>query len=473
MNKPVLVVAGVVLIGCGVAGGALFAGAQVRRQLDAQTARVVEQFPFIQVVEQHDHPGVFSSSRSVTYRLGCDGVAAGTGRRRPLLITQTDMISHGPLPHFNSIGAAVIDSEISFSDELASELGPVFDGKPPLTMQTRVGFDGRYSSRIESPQGTLNGPQGQQLNWRGLTGTLESDAAMSFAHYEVTMPGMDVTDSAQGTQVSISGIHFRGDGKGTGQSMWLMAGTSEGQVRSVVMRIRAPAGTGARARETEMLRVQLDDLEIKSMATLENELLSASSSVTGHGSINATRLDKLDMRASMRRIHIPSYEKLAAAAMRDSFSCDGAHPAVTPQQSMQHMEHDMLALLPYNPEYSLDKLVIVLDGKQGEFSYSLGINGVTPADLKLPPAQLFITKAALRASARVPRTWVERLLTEARSAAAGGAAVPAAFGPVYEQARAMGYVSEDADHISTSLQFGNGAMLINGKPLGARPPQVD
>lgn len=452
MNKRVAALA-VVIVVVGAVAGTAYSGYRVRTQMDAQLARAGEQLPFVRVVAHESRGGVFSSTRTVTYRIGCDA----PGAAKPLLLTQHDTIRHGPLPDFATLGAADIDTTLSFPPDVSADVARLFGDRAPLTVKTAVGFDGRFTSRFESPQGAVSGPQGQQINWRGLSGTLVGDADMSFARYEFTMPGMELTDAARGTQVSMSNMRMRGEGRGVGPSLWLMPGTSEGEIGSIVMRAKAPAGGDA------VLRMQFDDLKIVSEATLEGDLLSAKSSVTGSGSFDATRLDKVEMVASIARLHVPSYQKLLTNLWRDGMSCDGAPRA--PEQALQDLQRDLLPLLPFNPRYSLDRLVVELDGRRGELSYSIGVAGVTQEDLRLPPQQLFLSRGAVRASARMPRAWLEKLLAPQGEQAPG----PIPFAAVFEQARAMGYVSEDGDHFSTSFQFDGGAVRINGRPLGTVP----
>jgi hypothetical protein len=460
MNKRVAAMAAmaVVIVAVGAVAGSAYSGHRVRTRMDAQLAQASAQLPFLKVVSHRSDGGVFTSTRTVTYQIGC---ATGAGPVQPLVLTQHDIIRHGPLPGFRAFGAARIDTTLSIPPDVSAEMARLFGDRPPLTIRTAVGFDGRFESRFESPQGAVSGPQGQQLNWHGLTGTLASDADMSFARYEFNMPGMELTDSAHGTQVSMSNVRMRGEGRGVGPSLWLMPGSSEGEIGSIVMRARMPAGGDATG--GEMLRMQFDNLKVVSEATLEQDLLSARSSMTGSGSFNATRLDKVEMVASIARLHVPSYQKLLTRLWSDGVSC-GAEPP--PEQVLQALQQELLPLLPFNPQYSLDRLVVELDGRRGEFAYSVGVAGVTPDDLRLPPQQLFLSKGTVRASARVPRAWVEKLLAEAPADGAG-ASIP--FGAVFEQARAMGYVSEDAGHLSTSFQFGGGEVRINGRPLGTVP----
>lgn len=455
MNKRVAALA-VVIVAVGTVAGTAYSGYRVRTHLDAQLARAGEQMPFVRVVAHSSSGGVLSSTRTVTYQIGCDTPGSG----KPLLLTQHDTIRHGPLPGFASLGAADIDTTLSFPPDVSADVARLFGDRAPLTVKTAVGFDGRFVSRFESPQGAVSGPQGQQINWRGLSGTLVGDADMSFARYEFAMPGMELTDPARGTQVSMSNLHMRGEGRGVGPSLWLMPGTSEGEIGSIVMRAKAPAGGDA------MLRMQLDDLKIVSEATLQQDLLSAKSSVTGSGSFDDTRLDKVEMVASIARLHVPSYQKLLTNLWRDGLSCDGAPKA--PEQALQDLQRDLVALLPFNPQYALDRLVVELDGRRGEFAYAVGVAGVTREDLRLPLQQLFLTKGSVRASARMPRVWVEQLLSKAPAAGADTPS-PTMVGSVFDQARAMGYVSEDGDHFSTSFQFDGGAVRINGRPLGTVP----
>lgn len=148
--------------------------------------------------------------------------------------------------------------------------------------------------------------------------------------------------------------------------------------------------------------------------------------------------------------------------------------AVSPQVMLAQVQQDFGALLPYNPEYSIDKLAIDVDGKRGELSYSVGINGATPADAQLPMQALMMTKAQFKGQAKLPAAWVEKAVARFGNGFQTPQGDPAAQAEMVNVMLAKfsndGFIVRDGDMISSQISFDKGQLLVNGKPVG-RPPQ--
>jgi uncharacterized protein YdgA (DUF945 family) len=149
--------------------------------------------------------------------------------------------------------------------------------------------------------------------------------------------------------------------------------------------------------------------------------------------------------------------------------------AVSPQVMMAQVQKDVMALLPHNPEYSLDKLAVEVDGQRGELSYSVGLQGVTEADTQLPLPALLMGKGQLKGKAQVPIAWVEKAM--ARFGGPGGAAAadPAAQAEMTQvlltKLETDGFVQRKGDMLTSEVAFDKGQMTVNGKPFGRPPAQ--
>src|SRR5258706_11908843 len=155
-------------------------------------------------------------------------------------------------------------------------------------------------------------------------------------------------------------------------------------------------------------------------------------------------------------------------------ACD-MKQAVSPQVMLAQIQQDFAALLPYNPEYAIDKLAIELDGKRGELSYSFGINGATLADAQQPLPALLMTRMQLRGQARLPAAWVEKTMARFGNGQQAPQGDPAAQA---EMANVMlakltndGLIVREGDMLSSQISYDKGQMLVNGKPVGRPPAQ--
>lgn len=471
MKKPLFAVVGLVAAAAAAyIGGSYYVGGRVQQELRAQADRVTTQLPFVRITEQGYDKGLFSATRTVTMKFGCERsqeAAAAGMPPKSFELTVREHIQHGPLIGGSSWGAASIQSELVLPPEAEQVVAQMFGNQKPLTVTTTVGFDRQYTSRLESPRARLEAPGGQQFVWQGVQATFSGDSDGESVRYEINMPGFEVSDKNQGARMTLSELRWKGEGRRVGDSLWVMAGKDEGQIGLMEMSMRLPlTATG----EVRPFLFALTDLKFAAEATVDQNLLTSQATVLGTGSFDGTKLDKLEMAASLKRLHVPSYQNLMSNLMKQSFSC-GEDEDVDPQAMLAAMQADLMKLLPHDPEYALDKLAVEYGGKRGELSYAFGVKGVTEADAQLPPMALLMTKGQARADVKLPIVWIEQLLNQAPIRATGTAPEPEMLNAMIDQFADQGYVVRDAEHVAASVRFAGGTLELNGKPLPVgRPP---
>jgi uncharacterized protein YdgA (DUF945 family) len=464
VKKVVAVVAAVAAVGVAYAGGAYVLGQQVEARLKAQTDLVAGQLPFLSVSEQQHDRGLFSSTRTTTYRLGCSPTGAPAGAPEPLSFTVRDHILHGPLPGGRAVGLALIESELVPSAEAAEELARLFGAERPLRVRTVVGLGGGFTTELSSPALRTQLPKGEQLNWQGLRGTVQGDASGKDVTYELSVPGLELLDPAAGVHVVLSDAHVRGQARPLNGSLLLAVGTSEGRLAS--FEVSGPA-TGGAQQGTPPWNLTLRDLRFASDAAVADDLLGMKATVTGSGSFGETRLDKVELDWSLRRVHAPSYQKIVSAFM--GASCGARRQ--DPQAAFAGVQAELAELLVHDPEYALDRVALELDGKRGELSYSVGVEGVTAEDAALPAPVLLTTKGSLKADAKLPVEWVLRLGAFAAAQSRQPVPSPEVLNEQVDRLVAQGLVVRDGDLLESSVRFAHGALTVNGQPMplpGAR-----
>lgn len=479
MNKPLAAGLGVVALGVAAyVGASAWSGQQIQSRYEAQLEKLPTQLPFIKVVDRRYEKGLWSSTSTVTMQFGClppagedgeQGEAAAAEPPRPLLVTWRDTIQHGPLPGGKGLGAAAIDTELVLSDEVRQQLAKVFGDARPLTIRTLVGFDGRYASTIESPAVQFS-EETRKLAWQGLKAHIRSDAAGSFADYELEMPGLEITDGESGSIVRIGRMTAKGSGQSLGGSWWVMTGKGEGEIASMEVNATPPAEEGEPP--AKPFKLLLTGLKVSSDTTAEGELLSSVTRLSGAGMVGDTRLDRVEMQASMKRMHAPSYQRLMAGLLESTSSCDPAAREADAGRLLAGLQAELANLLPHNPEYGLDKLAVEVGGKRGELSYAFGVQGVTPDDLKLPPQALLMTRGVLRADVKLPVAWIELLSAGMADRAGDAVPPPEMVNVMLDQFAAQGFLVRDGELVSSSVRYGGqSGLLVNGKPLAlGRPP---
>jgi len=192
--------------------------------------------------------------------------------------------------------------------------------------------------------------------------------------------------------------------------------------------------------------------------------------------VSGVKLDKFDMQVSLKRLHAPTYERLMQYVLAGASHCDAVKAAAAdPQQVLALMQQGLGALLPFNPEYALDRLAVEIEGERGELSYSLGVQGVSEADLQLPLPALLMGKATFKGQASLPVAWVEKTLAGFGGAQADPAVQAQTTRAMLDKMTVDGFVVREGGQLSTQFSFDKGQMVVNGKPIGpagamAHPP---
>lgn len=454
MNKTAIAaVAAMGLLASAFAGGAVFSGRQVKTALLAAPRAWQAQFPLLKITEQRYERGLFSSIHTMTVQLGCSGLSNSASG--PAALTFKQHVQHGPFPGFAGIGAATIDTELVLSDAARQQLEQFIGQRPPFTAHTVVDFNGASRTRFAIPAFKAPAVDGRQIAFQGMTGEVH-DSGRSL-QYDVSVPGlsMNLRDPRMAMDMTVAGAHVRGELLGTG-SLWTRAGTGEGELATFDVNM-APLLQAAPA-----VRFGLSQLKFTSTNTVDKDLLTAVARLSGRGVVSDVKLDKFDMQASFKRLHLPSYERFLQRVMDTSAAACDMKQAVSPQVMLSQMQEDLAALLPYNPEYALDRLTIESGGQSGELSYAFGFNAVTADDAKLPMQALLLSKGQVRGRASMPAMWVEKIAERISN-------TPAEMTDVMIAKMADdGWIVRKGAMLSAEFSFEAGQLLVNGKP--ATPP---
>ncbi len=446
--------AGVALLAVALVGGAAVSGFKTKQALQAAP----QAWPMVKVLEQHYDQGLFASTQTVTLQFGCAAAPGKDGAALPA-VTLRQRIQHGPLPGFAGVGAAVIDTELVLPEGARKALVPLLGEQSPLTAHTTVGFDGATHSVVAMPAFQFKGPKGEQIAFQGLQAEIRQSG--SATRYEMTMPGLSLAgrDERAGVELKLAGFKARGETSGTG-SLYVRPGKGEAEIAAFEF-----AASNSATPAMPAVRLALNQLKFASDSALDKDLLAGSGRMTAQGSIGSVKLDKIELLASFKRFHAPTYEKLMQRFVDSADTCD-PRAAANPLLLLSQLQQDLAGLLPFGPEYSLDKLALDIDGKHGELSYSVGVDGVTPAELQAPLPALLMSKAKFKGQAKLPALWIERAAASFGAAQQDAAAQAEMTQLMLTKAAGDGYIVRDGEMLSTQVSFEGGVLSVNGKPLG-------
>ena len=370
MNKvAVSGVVAVLVLGAGYLGATAWSGTQAQSRYHDQIARAQARLPFMRVSEEKYQKGFFTSTSTTTLQFGCPTAADP----QAATATVTSTIHHGPLAG-GTLAAAVIDSQLRIA---GAQIQPVVDAFAgvPLTIRTVVGYTGSAHSTFDSPAAKMPIGTGGEVAWQGLSGTLETGKDARAASYRFRSPGLTLTDPKTHATVRLAGLALEGDGKATNDTGLITVGKVQGTLDSMDI------GDGS---GNDSARLVLTALKLNSNTWIDGDLLAGTGTFSGAGSFGDAKIDHFEMQTSLQRWHAPTYQHLMETATKEIYRCDSQDKMADLLGLQDKMKDDLVAMLRYNPELSLDKLVVQSGGLSGELSYSVGVDGVTEADARLP-----------------------------------------------------------------------------------------
>ncbi len=456
MNKAAAGLGLVVVLGGGYLGATGWAGQQAEARHRERLAQLQARVPIIKVSEQKYAKGFFRSTSTTTLQFGC---AAAGGKPLPTA-TVTSSIRHGPIAG-GTFAAAVVDSQLRIAggDADAQRVIAAFGDGALMRVHTVMAFDGGSSSTFASPAARLPLGRGAEVEWKSLSGEFVASRDGRAVTYRMNSPGLAITDPAQSGSVRVGAIAMHGDGQAIGPTDPFLIGKVEGTLEAMEI---AGGATGA------PVKVVFSGMRFTSATTLAGELLGGTSSFAGAGMFGDVKVDKFDMTMSMKRIHAPSYQRLMETVTKEAYRCDGAEQAAALASLPGKIQADLMALLRHGPEVSLDRMAVVSGGLTGEFSYAVGVEGVTEADAAQPLPAVLLTRGYARAATRVPVAWLRSLSQAGASRLPGSVPDPAGVDAMLELGQAQGYLVRDGDYVKSEMSFAKGAMTVNGQPLGGR-----
>jgi uncharacterized protein YdgA (DUF945 family) len=194
----------------------------------------------------------------------------------------------------------------------------------------------------------------------------------------------------------------------------------------------------------------------------------------GQFEFDKIKLEKVQIASSVKRLHAPTLDAMmtaifsqnGAALLCSQFTNAQTKEAIQQQvakQLLDMLQENALKLLAFNPEYSVDKMAAGYLGKEGELSYSLGLQGVTAEEAKRlkDDPKTVIKKIALAANLKVPLPWIRNIM----ASVGGNDKEPddAALAQMIEPMIQQGFVVREGDLLLLKATMKDGVATLNGK----------
>ncbi len=441
-----LLAAGVVLLGAAAALTPYGLGARVEDRFRGDVASLSSGGLRGQVIE---------------YRRGwldSDAVTEWTIRQDAETVTfrLAHRLRHGPTL---SGALAEIESTPVLPDDVRQQIKAYLGEQPPVTVATRIGFDGAQRHQLSVPayQGKV---EGAQLNWEGARGLITVDAGVTRVDGSFNAPRLLVEEAATKQKIQVTGtqLSFRYH-RASPDASWLgdfeystdeISGTDAGD----------PSATVVVARP-QMKASVVDDA---GMLAASVEMGASRLDIAGETVDNPT------LALAIRRIDAGIYrriEKQLAEAAEKGYAQEAAEAAMA-----QLMAEVLPALLARSPEIELTQLGARTN--DGAFEVKGRVRYVGKGDIAG-----FDPKADLEAdaTARIPVALVSRLAelgavpgpdaegldAETKKAIAEG--MKQAISQQIEMLVQTGLAVREGDNVLVSrFELKGGKMTLNGNP---------
>ena len=513
MNKNVIrAVAAAVAVGAVYTGTSWWLGQRVEAQYTSLLDRVATQLGPDKIAERRYERGVFGAQSTVVlaFRVPDDDEAApqaqdsqdaqdasapkpaaAAGTQRMVRFTLQDDIRHGPLAGWRP-GAARVHTRLVSVEGLDDDMRQLFAKVSAPEFVTYVGFGGDYDGQMRLPAGELIDPKRPetQTRWQAMEYDYRLSADKTQLSGAIRWPQLSVqlevpqdpdevdedvaadastpqpATQAPGTTLThfeMQGMDMRFDYRQLADQ-WLMApGKSDGKIESLVVTHRASPQTALKP-AFALKAVRFDSETVEASGQLSSVVRAVS-----QGSLGSTEFKEWRYENRMARM---DGQALAAAQkmLMALFTADGQAAPPNADETLAMVSRWMDA----KPEFSDRYTVTAMDGQVGEFGYTVSLSEALPQSEQrllsgLPWSFQLLQRLKLNADLRLPRSFLPALaelvndpdLTADQLAQAAG------------NFTTRGWLREEAGVWLGKLEYGQGQLLLSGKPFSLQDLMSD
>ena len=477
MKTIVRIVLVLVLLGAAAySAGAWYLGGQAELAVN-EPYKQIESIPYVKVVNREFRRGVFSSDETVTFELfgnmakfieqaqkrrpAGDTAAAPGATFLPFRVTVHSHIKHGPLPDGKTIAAAIVDSEVDVDDRFKPALAKVLGERKVITAHSVYDYEGNGESVVTSPAFvfTPGADANERLSWEGVTANVHFIKGLAGVAMQGNAPKLEIV--GKGAHVVVAGMKFEADSKRIfDDEPLLYAGKQKFTIAQISVDGQALAGKA-------LLLKQLSyDVQVPVNGEFMDLLakIGVQDILVGQDNFGPAHYD-----FSLKHLHGRTYAEMNRVMMKTFSDPEAMAAAGKSGDGFGPMMPQVLKLLEYNPELSLDRLSFKLPQGEVLIAARARFIDVKPEDLKQPPVLL----AKLDASADIALPEGLLMLPFAMKADSVEA-MQAQMQSRQQQIGtlvAQGYIERDGAMVKSKLEFRGGRLTVNGKPFDPRALQ--
>jgi uncharacterized protein YdgA (DUF945 family) len=373
---------------------------------------------------------------------------------KPIRFTVRNEVLHGPVLWPASLGLAKVNSKLVLSEEIRKQLMDLFGTDEPVRVSSRVGFFGGGSTRFFG--------EGRKLAMKEDGGVLayddfELEIGYSGKFDEFDMDGswskLEYTDESSGERLLVTGMSLEGESERILGDVY----DTDAEVEVDEMRL-----TGQDRAETIV-----EDIHYVVETSHDDGFVDMSARM-GTGKVRNPAFEELQLELeeihydfTVRHLHLETLDKLMSA-VKTSYAQPVSTAAQVENALITPIKEQGLALLKHDPQFAIDRIGIVTADGAGLLKGVVRLEDVTEADLAAGTMSL-LGKIVADIHVEIAQKLLEKIPNGSTGA---GMAVD------------QGFAKREGDKLVSHFEFSKGELKVNGKPLpipglGAPPPPQD
>ena len=471
-------------------------GKIAEKRLDQGLDKLVEQAPYLKVVDRKWTGGWFKSEQVVTFEVfsawidavspkaieeamkkeageADSGVESGgapadesTGEpavaeaesapakpNEALRFTVHNEVLHGPVLGLTGFGIARVTSHLELGAETQKKITELFGPKPPFEISTRVGFTGGGTTTFRSEGRTIRPPAGkEEFSWETQEIAVGYSRDADKFDYDGKWPKFEINSLEDKTRVTLKDLTLDGG------SDRIRGDLYDTDMTLAIDQMSMLGGDGKKLDISKLHYVVESDAkgDFYSLGARFGSGEVKSADLTAFG----VELKEIHFDYSVRHLHIETLEKLIAG-MKTMYSKPLAALEVD-KAVLAPFKEQGLALLQHDPELGLDRIGIVTPEGDGYLKGVIRLKGVTADDFA-EGSMSMLAKIDADLTIDVSEKMIQKFPNA--STMAGGAVD-------------SGYVERKGERLVCKILFKDGQLTINGKPqaipgLGGPPPGAE
>src|SRR5688572_26533005 len=370
----------------------------------------------------------------------------------PIRFTVRNEILHGPMLWPASLGIARVNTRLVLSEEVRAKIVEIFGTDEPVRISTRVAFFGGGTTSFSG--------DGRNIQFQDEPVTLAYDAFHFDVSYGKNADSLDVDGSWPKLEMSgKDGQHLLVTGMTlTGESKRVLGELYDSDFEFVIGEMSF-AGTPNSAFSVTNTRYVVE-------TSLEDDFMDVGAKL-GSGAVKSEQLRELQLDLkevhydfTIRRLHAVTLDKVVTA-MKASYTEPVVNASVLNAVLTAPLKEYGMELLKHDPELSIDRIGIVTADGDANITGVIRLKGATAQDFETGALSL-IPKIDADITIEVAQKLIDKV---PNGGAGAGMAVD------------QGYARRQGEKLVSRIEFKAGQLKINGKAqgipgLGGPPPEA-